>query len=326
MRRRAFTLIELLVVIAIMGLLIAIILPAVQAAREAARRTQCRNNLKQFGLALHVYHDSHATLPPGYLFFGPYGPPHATTSAAPSAAGVDTMYIFDAPPPGIQMDPNDPGWSWLALILPYIDQGPLHNQIDFNQPVAVDTHLPTRTRSIPVANCPSDYGSGVFTVLSEVNQSMGQAHTTSYAACFGSFGLINTDPDFGNGLFQRNSRVRLRDIVDGQSTTIAVGERAALFAKAPWAGVISGGTVRTTPGAPVFTSTVELAPAMALSRMGNRSLNSPFSEPYDFFSGHADIAYFLFADGSVRSLTGSTDQSLLHAMATRADGEVVAND
>ncbi|REJ71289.1 MAG: DUF1559 domain-containing protein [Planctomycetota bacterium] len=324
MRRRGFTLIEVLVVIAIMGVLIAILLPAVQSAREAARRTQCRNNLKQIGLALHIYHDTHATLPPGYLFFGTAGTPPGAPSAAPSAVGVDKMYIFDAPPPGIQMDPNDPGWSWLALTLPYIDQGALHNQIDFNQAVGVDAHIPIRTRSIPVANCPSDYGSGVFTVLNEVNESMGQAHTTSYAASFGSFGLINTDPDFGNGLFQRNSRIRMRDIVDGQSMTIAVGERAALFAKAPWAGVISGGTVRTTPGAPVFTATVELAPAMALSRMGNRSLNSPFSEPYDYFSGHGQVVYFLFADGSVRSLTGSTDHSLLHAMATRAEGEVVS--
>ena len=86
---------------------------------------------------------------------------------------------------------------------------------------------------------------------------------------------------------------------------------------------MTGGTVRTTPGAPVFTSIVELAPAMALARMGNRSINSPYSEPYDFFSGHPGCAYFLFADGSVRPLYESTDLSVLHALGTRAAQDVV---
>src|SRR5687768_201165 len=97
--RRAFTLIELLVVIAIIGILVALLLPAVQQAREAARRTQCKNNLKQLGLALHNYHDQHKLLPPGYV-------------SDYTTAGTDT----------------GPGWGWAAMILPQIDQGPLFNR------------------------------------------------------------------------------------------------------------------------------------------------------------------------------------------------------
>src|SRR5688500_4365529 len=109
-RRRGFTLIELLVVIAIIAVLIALLLPAVQQAREAARRTQCRNNLKQIGLALHNYHDVHNTFPMGYC------------------AGM--TYVDGA-------SDTSPGWSWATYILPQLDQGPLYNQ--FNWSAAPDT-------------------------------------------------------------------------------------------------------------------------------------------------------------------------------------------
>src|SRR5689334_25410189 len=106
-RRRAFTLIELLVVIAIIAVLIALLLPAVQQAREAARRTQCKNNLKQIGLALHNYHDTFRLFPPGYVDRN--GNPNLTPD-------------------------NDlgPGWGWAAFLLPYIDQSPLYSPINFN--------------------------------------------------------------------------------------------------------------------------------------------------------------------------------------------------
>lgn len=318
--RRGFTVLELLVSVAIIGLLVALLLPAVQAARESARRTQCRNNLKQIGIALHLYHDTHGAFPPGYLYNGAPLPPPPRPGrrfggeADPQLPG---MRIFDSAPPAPQLQPNDPGWSWFALSLPYLEQAPLHGRIDFSIPVRNAASAPARIVPLSVANCPSDSGSGVFTVLDEFNDPLGDAQTISYVACFGTFGLINTDPDYGSGMFQRNSHNRLADAADGTSTTILVGERAALFAKAPWAGVLTTGTVRTTPGAPVYTSIVELAPAMALARMGNRSINSPYSEPYDFFSGHPGAAYFLFADASVRPITESTDLGVLHALGTR---------
>lgn len=325
-RRRAFTLIELLVTIAIIAILLALLLPAVQVARESARRTQCRNQLKQIGLALQMYHDTHRVLPPGYLFFGPPQPPPANPNLPPPpgpSRGPIASRIKDAPPLVMQKQANDPGWSWLSLILPFLDQGPLHKSIDFTVPVRFPSHDKLRVHPLSLASCPSDTGTGVYTVYDELNIPMGEAYTTSYAACFGSFGLINTDPDWGNGLFQRNSRWQLSHIPDGLSTTIAVGERAALFAKAAWAGVMQDGTVRTTPGAPVYTSTVELAPAMALSRVGSRDLNSKYCEPYDYFSAHTGLVNFVFMDGSVHALSASMDLTTLQYMATRADDEVV---
>jgi len=339
--RRGFTLIELLVVITILGLLLALLLPALGAAREIARRTQCANNLRQMGLGLQMYHDTHGSLPPGYLFNGPRKPPPPdanqpppgqragglrevgpATPGQPPAAPRAGSRVKDAPPAGFVSPPQDPGWSWFTLCLPFLDNTPLYNQLDLTQPVRFTNGDLVRS-SQPVANCPSDSGVGVFTIRSEDDQSTGRAHTTSYAACFGSYGLINTDPDWGNGLFQRNSHVRLAEITDGTSQTIAVGERAALFAKTPWAGVMSPGTVRTTPGAPVYTSTVELAPAMALARIGNRTINSRWCEPYDYFSGHPSVANFLFADGAVRPLSSTVDREVLHALATRADSDLV---
>jgi hypothetical protein len=179
---------------------------------------------------------------------------------------------------------------------------------------------------IPTLVCPSDTDPGVYQVWDELNQPLARVATNSYAACFGSFGLMNTDPDTGNGLFQRNSRIRYADVPDGLSQTLAIGERAGMFAKTPWAGAMTGGTVRTTPGAPVYTSIVELAPAMVLARIGNRSLNSPFSEPYDFFSPHGSVVFFVFADGSVQGLTSSLDRDVLHALATRDQGDRVPAD
>ncbi len=152
------------------------------------------------------------------------------------------------------------------------------------------------------------------------------ASTTSYVAVFGKYGLINLNPDDGNGTFQRNSRVRTPDIRDGLSQTMIVGERAALFTKAPWAGVMTGGTVHTTPGAPVYTSTIEEAPCMTLARIGSRTLNDRFSEPYDFFSAHNAQVFFLFADGSVHAISSGVDLTILHSLATRAGGENAKTD
>ena len=318
LRQRGFTLIELLVSIAIIAILIALLLPAVQSAREAARRVQCQNRLKQIGLALHNYHDVHLILPPGYIYDGP-----STVQPATDPRIEIDPDIIDALPPTPLPPPNRPGWGWISMILPYFEKANLHDQIDFDVTVEDNTMDDLRDQSVSLLDCPSDDGVGVFPILNQQNEVISSGATTSYAACYGSFGFINTEPDQGNGVFQRNSSIQLDDIKDGTSSTIAVGERAALFARTPWLGVITAGTVRTTPGAPVFTSVIEGAPAMTLARLGNRALNSEWSEPYDFFSGHPQLVYFLFADGSVHGLSTSTDHDLLHALATRWGKEVV---
>lgn len=319
--RRGFTLIEMLVVIAIIGVLMALILPAVQAVREAARRTQCRNNLKLLGLALHQYHESHATLPPGYLFSGPI------PATAPASKLLVPPYLFDAwvPPPPAP-PPQDPGWNWIAMLLPHLGQSALYRQIDLSLPVSSPVNMDKVIRTLPFVTCPSDSSTGVFTVLRKDGSAFAEASTTSYTAVFGKYGLINVNPDDGNGAFQRNSRIRSQDFRDGLSQTIVVGERVAAFTQAPWAGVMTGGTVRTTPGAPVFTSTIEESPCMTLARIGSRTLNDQFSEPYDFFSMHGSQVFFLLGDGSVRPIGTGINLEILHSLATRSGGEIVKTD
>src|SRR5438034_1844036 len=128
-RRGAFTLVELLVVIAIIGVLVALLLPAVQAAREAARRMSCSSNLRQLALAMHNYHDTHKTLP------------YTTAAWGPS---------------GIVNSIDNRGWSWNSFILPYIEQQSIYNQIDFKDFVPVNGNRILLSNPIPVATCPSD--------------------------------------------------------------------------------------------------------------------------------------------------------------------------
>jgi hypothetical protein len=113
--------------------------------------------------------------------------------------------------------------------------------------------------------------------------------------------------------------------MDGMSNTFAISERCALFAQAPWIGAITGGTLRTTPNAPVYASSVVQGMVMPMARIGRKPLNDPWSEPLDFFSPHLGLIYMVFCDGSVHGLRLSTDLTILSALATRAGGEV-AND
>jgi hypothetical protein len=214
-------------------------------------------------------------------------------------------------------------------MLPFMEQTSLHEDINFNIPVESPQSVGMRLKKVTYLHCPSDHLAGQYTVFNDINSAMGDAVSNSYTACFGSYDtskpdpiLLGADPDRGNGLFHRNSNIQQSEVLDGLTQTIAIGERAALFAKAPWAGVMTGGTVRTTPGAPVYTAMVEAAPTMAMARAGKWNLNSRYSEPYDFFSVHGGVIFFVFADGSVRPLTSSTERSVFHALATRAGHDV----
>lgn len=321
--RRAFTLIELLIVIAILAILLGLLLPAVQKVREASNRTHCQNNLKQIGIALFLYSDTRESFPAGYLYQA------SATANLPSTSGskgrVIPLVIDRHPPrpPGAPPQPNSPGWGWAALILDSIEQGNLARQINYNLAVESASALSARTSMLSIYTCPSDTNTGVFTVQTEQNTALASAATNSYAACFGFGGLLDTQPDSGNGAFFRNSHTRIADITDGTSGTLLVGERAALLAQSPWAGVMTGGTLRTTPGAPVYSSIIELAPNLVLARVWNKTLNSPYSEPPDFFSPHTQVVQFLFADGSVHALSIGTDLTILQALATIGGGEVV---
>ena len=334
--RRGFTLIELLVVIAILALLVGMLMPAIQAARETARQVRCRNRLRQIGVALADYETTHNVYPPGYIThveketppappiapIPPLIPPGPATAVQPSSSFARR---WDAPPPTLRVDPSQPGWCWMTYLLPFLDEQNLSARIDRSTAVEDPQNADLRITRPAVTRCPSDDGSGVFNVLDEINNPLGLAATNSYVACFGSYGLINADPDTGNGMFQRNSHILKKDVTDGLSKTIAVGERSAMFTMAPWAGVMTGGTCRTTPGAPVYSSVTEKAPAMVLARIGNRTLNSPYSEPYDFFSAHNGRVFFVFVDTSVHGLNSEVDLKVLHALATRNSHDLVGD-
>jgi prepilin-type N-terminal cleavage/methylation domain-containing protein len=312
--RRAFTLIELLVVIAIIAILIGLLLPAVQKVRAAAARTSCQNNLKQIGLALHNYHDSKGVFPPGYKY-DPFWLPPPMPGNPPNS--------WDRPPDEFFTTPSDPGWGWAAFLLPYVEQDAVYRMINFGQRTG---SLETQAiQEIPLAayRCAADREAGRFEVLSAVNTHVCWAQTNSYVAVYGAEGFMTASPDKGNGMFGRNSAFKLADATDGTSTTMAIGERPALFAKAPWVGAISRGGVRTTPGAPVFGASAQPSPAMPLARIGRKHLNDPWSEPYDFFSPHPSVCQFVFCDGSVRGLNFATPVPVLQAMASRNLGEVV---
>ena len=206
--RRGFTLVELLVVIAIIGILVGLLLPAVQAAREAARRMQCSNNLKQLGLAALNYESAHKLFPMG----------HAHKGHLDSAGGRGGTAFF-----------------WSAMILPFIEGQNLYNQFDFrfpvfnnNNPAWGNNNNEVCKQTVPWARCPSD-------IAPETRRWGGAVHkaeiaTTSYMANGGSFYNSlstheNTRSDYANGMSFRQSGIRIADVTDGTSNTIMFSER-----------------------------------------------------------------------------------------------------
>ena len=164
--RRAFTLVELLVVIAIIGILTALLLPAVQAAREAARRASCVNNLKQLGLALHLYHDTHQTMPPGWM-------------------GLD-------PATNLPLASGQPGWGWASLVLPFVEQRNVSDSlIQYSLPITAPANAAARTQLLPLFRCRSDVGQPTFMLPTEgaPQTPLTQLATGNYVGVFGTVEL-----------------------------------------------------------------------------------------------------------------------------------------
>jgi prepilin-type N-terminal cleavage/methylation domain-containing protein len=212
---KGFTLVELLVVIAIIGILIALLLPAVQAAREAARRSSCLNNMKQMGLALHNYHDVHGRLPPGWIGYVP-------STNAPDPEGVT-------------------GWGWASMILPYMEQGNVtQNLLRSDLAITDAANANARVLSLPVYICPSDSGDPVFDLNAEDGSGpMLKLAKANYIGVFGTLEIEDT-PSNSNGAFYHHSRVRFADISDGLSQTLVTGERSSKLDYSTWTGVVPG--------------------------------------------------------------------------------------
>ena len=294
---RGFTLIELLVVIAIIAVLVALLLPAVQQAREAARRSQCRNNLKQLGLAFHNYHSTHNIFPPGYVAGAAYP---ATTN----------------------------GWSWCAQLLPFLDETPVYHSINFQLPVEHPSNLRAGSAKLPVFLCATDQtGSGDFQITDAAGTVIiPTAAASSYAATVGD-DSSDADGLTGNGVFYRNSGTRISDIIDGTSTTVMVGERAWGFANGAWAGAPNNALVRPGKSNPWTLATAN-SPVFFL--VHNNFINIMTDNDGgldDFSSFHAGGAQLLFGDGSVRFIPSITAEGPLRrafwGMGTRAGNEII---
>ena len=275
--RTGFTLVELLVVIAIIGVLVALLLPAVQAAREAARRMQCSNNLKQIGLAFHNFHDANKRLPPAM----DYG----NTSVRP---GTLT------------------GWGWSAYIMPYLEGGAAFDQIDFDKLLFEGNHPELLANPVALALCPSDTVEPVRAHFPGPKSIPIQA-TTSYVVSFGPFGIdggvYKGYPARGRGCFLYNTGVEFREVTDGLSNTIFAGEVKFIEdlliekSKTDWNGFWYGRhTGLLSKGTASYT--------LSLFRSASRRMNVPGNAEIvlrtAFFGSHPGGVQFLFGDGAVR--------------------------
>ena len=300
--RRGFTLIELLVVIAIIAILIALLLPAVQQAREAARRTQCRNNLKQLGLALHNYHDVHLTFPPSSIWTVDSG----NNRIKPTSAR-----------------------SWIFHLLPYIDQANLFNQA--NNSLAADED-PISSQHLVALACPSDPKSGskvTFTI---------EMGTTSYLGNGGHRGIGSNQfyydcspvSDLSSGAINRRP-VRMSQFTDGTSNTLLAGERGIVTqfgGYGMWNFSLLG--CANGHGDTVMTHDIW---QFAVSNGGLNYIGG-FRPPDDFgnlagddifhwWSYHSGGGHFLLTDGSARFVSYNTDYNTMDYLHQRNDGQVI---
>jgi prepilin-type N-terminal cleavage/methylation domain-containing protein len=294
-RRHAFTLVELLVVIAIIGVLVALLLPAVQAAREAARMTQCKNNLRQIGIALHNRHTSHNVLPPGWKADQPEG---------------------------------SPGWGWATEILSHVEQGNLYDgQIRRDLPISHSANQFAREQVLSVFICPTDVGPRQFRLGGGSDEHDHEDHDhdheheeehsiddesplflvskSNYVGVFGTL-EIEDAPSAADGIFFHNSEIRFGDVRDGLSNTLFAGERMSRFGGSLWQGVVP-----------------EAAEAMArVVGLADHAPNDGHHHFDDFSSLHPSGAHFLVGDGSVRIISNQVDLILYRALCTRNGREV----
>lgn len=314
--KRGFTLIELLVVIAIIAILIALLLPAVQQAREAARRSTCKNSLKQIGVALHSYEGAHGAYPPGYIA-------RNVSSTDPSTP-----------------DETGTGFAWGVMLLPFIDQSPLYEKLDLNLDCTDAANIGLASETLPMFRCPSDTAQRTFPIT--VGSNTYNLSTANYVGIYG-YGNLTSAPGnpVNKGILYRNSHVKVRDITDGASNAIVVGERshqhnfvgssptAIVAANSTWFAAIPGG--ERPAGMMMMGSMMEGPASLVLGHVGqNQGTPMEMHHPpnttnhiANFSSKHTGGAHFLMGDGAVRFLSENMNYDTFRFLGTIDDGNVL---
>jgi prepilin-type N-terminal cleavage/methylation domain-containing protein/prepilin-type processing-associated H-X9-DG protein len=334
--RGGFTLIELLVVIAIIAVLISLLLPAVQAAREAARRAQCTNNMKQIGLAIANYESALGCVVSGYI------------------SGSGPMPLLGVP--GYNPDPktgdNGPGWAWLALLLPQIEQNPLYSGINFNLPTWVADNGTAVVVSLNVYLCPSANNPTTpclmvdadLNLMPVANQYFARANY-QYNVGWNDSGMPATvNPDNTatgcNGPLYRNSHVKFAGVTDGLSNTVFAGEKTPYLADSTWVGIIPGyrhfayNTFASlgTGGLGVnydYDNAILAAhsgPSLYEDPIVIHPPNSPLGHTDEMYSLHPGGANVLLGDGSVRFIKQTINLWTWAALCSRSNGEIISAD
>ena len=331
-RRVGFTLIELLVVIAIIAILIALLLPAVQQAREAARRSSCKNNLKQIGLAMHNYHDVYGRFPPAYILDGS----------------------------------NFNSHSWGTFLLPYLDQAPLYNQFNFDHaffsPCAVlpspacgafgfthDNQTPAKTQ-LSVFNCPSTPGGPRINQYLLPGAAVGLPFDIGWEGASSDYRSVNGILGVWHGVFyapvvgpmsgregvlkQPNECTRMRDITDGSSNTLIVGEWAGLNdvfqgntlvssgqptiasaiaggAGGSWADVLNG---ESWLSGSLYDGTGDTGPCL---------INCTNADTRNLYSFHVGGVHVAMSDGAVRFISENISTITFAQLVAKADDAVI---
>jgi prepilin-type N-terminal cleavage/methylation domain-containing protein len=311
MRRRneaGMSLVELLVAIAVMGLLISLLLPAVQQVRQAAARLQSQNHLRQLGLALHGYHDAEGMFPPGYQS-GRWGGPAVT---------VDTA----------------PGWGWAAFLLPYLEQEALHRQIRWDLPCWDPSQAAAVSRTIPVFLCPGapnadptmtvrDASGAALAVFGRCHYVANNGQPESWAYPLADLGQLP-----GIGPFYRNSRTRIATVQDGLSNTVFLGEHTTISDKT-WVGVVPGAVVCPLDPQRYPFTTCDAAATLVLCHSGPAETEPGVIHPPSFPTCHVCQMYapwpggnVLLGDGSVRFIPTSIHLDTWAALCSMRAGDL----